>query len=181
MDWPCHKNAWWAATKESILWRTSGGKGLPRWPEETLQRHPKSLPKGFQHTTRVLGTDCTGSISVALPHQKGSKWLGSKENQQSRKKAQRAQSQSHHQGISSESSLSAIIREHRQSRHSQPSSGNIIRVVTLKTDLLASSLQQTVEPRYDKTNKVTVRQAKTLSSMASASLIRVFAVHLMGS
>ena len=34
------------------------GMALPRWPEETLQRQLKSLSKGFQPTTRVLGTDC---------------------------------------------------------------------------------------------------------------------------
>ena len=31
----------------SSIWRTSGVKTVPRWPEETLQRQPKSLPKGF--------------------------------------------------------------------------------------------------------------------------------------
>ena len=89
--------------------------GYPRWPEETLQRYPNSLPKGFQHTTRVLGTDWTGSSKVALPHQKESIWLWSKKNLWSRKKVQRAQSQS--QRI-------------------------IIRVVFLRIDLLY--LQQTV-------------------------------------
>ena len=89
MDWPCHNNAWWASTRESILWRTSGGKALPRWPEETIQRHPKSLPKIFQHTT-----DGNGSSKTALPHQKGNRWFCSKENPRSRKKAQRAKSQS---------------------------------------------------------------------------------------
>ena len=53
--------------------RTSGGKALPRWPEETLQRHHESISKGVQHTTSVLGTDCTGSRKVALPYQKGSR------------------------------------------------------------------------------------------------------------
>ena len=55
-----------------ILWRASGGKAFPRWPEERLKRHHKSTPKGFQHTTRVPGIYCTGSSKVALPHQKGS-------------------------------------------------------------------------------------------------------------
>ena len=31
-----------SGTKESILWRTSGGKARPRWSEETLQSLPKS-------------------------------------------------------------------------------------------------------------------------------------------
>ena len=49
------------------------GKRSQVGQKETIQRHPKSLPKGFQHTTRVLGTDCTGSSKEALPHQKGSR------------------------------------------------------------------------------------------------------------
>ena len=30
-----------------LLWRTTRGKALSRWPEETLQRHPQSLSEGF--------------------------------------------------------------------------------------------------------------------------------------
>ena len=84
-------------------------------PKRNAKKNHKSLPKGY--TTRVLGTDWSGSSKVALLHQKGSRWLSSKENLRSRKKAQRAQSQSH--GI--------IIR--------------VVRLVTLRTDLLY--LQQT--------------------------------------
>ena len=47
MDMPCYRNAWWAATKESILQSTSDGKAHPRWPEETLKRHPKTSLKDF--------------------------------------------------------------------------------------------------------------------------------------
>ena len=48
-----------------FLWRTTGGKALLRWPEETLQRHTKILSKGFRYTNGVLGTDRTGAIKVA--------------------------------------------------------------------------------------------------------------------
>ena len=33
-------------------------------------RHPQSLPQGFHHTNRVMGTNCTGPSKVARPHQK---------------------------------------------------------------------------------------------------------------
>ena len=36
IDWPCHEKAWFASTKESILWRTTGGKTSRKWSEETL-------------------------------------------------------------------------------------------------------------------------------------------------
>ena len=58
--------------KKSFLWRTTGGKALSRWPEETLQRHPQSLSEGFRNTNGVLGTDCTGAIKVARSHQQRS-------------------------------------------------------------------------------------------------------------
>ena len=51
--------------------RTTGGKVLSRWPEETLQRHPQSLSEGFRHTNGVFRTDCTGAIKVARSHKKG--------------------------------------------------------------------------------------------------------------
>ena len=56
--------------KENPLWRTRNGQMLPWWSEEALQRHPQSLPPGFQHTNRVMGTNCTGPSKVARPHQK---------------------------------------------------------------------------------------------------------------
>ena len=40
-------------SKESLLWRTTGGKALSRRPEETLQRHPQSLSEGFRHTNEA--------------------------------------------------------------------------------------------------------------------------------
>ena len=40
---------------------------------------------------------------------------------------------------------------------------------------------QTCEPRHDKTNKVTVRPAKTQISLGIRPVASVFAVHLMGS
>ena len=46
------------------------GQMLPWWSEEAIQRHPQSLPQGFQHTNRVMGTNCTGPSKVARPHQK---------------------------------------------------------------------------------------------------------------
>ena len=42
--------------KENPLWRTRNGQTLPWWSEESIQRHPESLPQGFQHTNRVMGT-----------------------------------------------------------------------------------------------------------------------------
>ena len=50
--------------QKSLLWRTTGGKALSGWPEETLQRHPQSISEGFRHTDEVLGIDCTGAIKV---------------------------------------------------------------------------------------------------------------------
>ena len=32
---------------ERLLWRTTRGKALSIWPEETLQRHPQSFSEGF--------------------------------------------------------------------------------------------------------------------------------------
>ena len=58
--------------KESILWITTEGKALSRWPEEMLQKHPQSLSEGFRHTNGVLGTDCTGAIKVATSQQRSS-------------------------------------------------------------------------------------------------------------
>ena len=37
VEWPYNKNAWWATSKESLLWRTTRGKEFSRWPEETLK------------------------------------------------------------------------------------------------------------------------------------------------
>ena len=34
------------------------------WSEEATQRHPQSLPQGFKHTNRVVGTNCTGPSKV---------------------------------------------------------------------------------------------------------------------
>ena len=62
-------------SKESLLWKTAGGKALSRWLEETIQRHPQSLSEGFRHTNGVLGTDCTGAIKVARSHQQRSSSL----------------------------------------------------------------------------------------------------------
>ena len=56
--------------KKNPLWRTRNGQTLPWWSEEAIQRHPQSLPQGFQHTKRVMGTNCTGPSKVARPHQK---------------------------------------------------------------------------------------------------------------
>ena len=80
-----------------------------------------SLLKGFQHTTRVLETDCTRSSKVVLPHQKGYRWLWSKESLRSRKKAQ----SHHHQSIILRTELlcffSAIkkIHHHTWTPHNQ--------------------------------------------------------------
>ena len=64
----------------------------------TDHQNPWNIPpESWEHVTSVLGTDCTGSSKVALPHQKDSRWLWSKENLRSRKKAQWVQS--HSQGI----------------------------------------------------------------------------------
>ena len=38
--------------------------------KEAIQRHHQSLPQGFQHTNRVMGTNCTGPSKVVRPHQK---------------------------------------------------------------------------------------------------------------
>ena len=46
------------------LWRTRNGQMLPWWSEEAIQRHPQSLPQGFQHTNRVMGTNFTGPSKV---------------------------------------------------------------------------------------------------------------------
>ena len=44
-------------------------------PSKPLQRHRQSLPEGFRHTNRVLGTDCKGVIKVARSHQRRSNSL----------------------------------------------------------------------------------------------------------
>ena len=49
-------------------WRTRNKQTLPWWPEEAILRHPQSLPQGFQHTNRVMGTNCTVPSKVARPH-----------------------------------------------------------------------------------------------------------------
>ena len=49
--------------------RTTVGKALSRWSEETLQKHPLSIPEEFRHTNVVLETDCTGAIKVTRSHQ----------------------------------------------------------------------------------------------------------------
>ena len=41
------------------LWRTRNGQRLPWRSEEAIQRHPQNLPQGFQHSNRVVGTNCT--------------------------------------------------------------------------------------------------------------------------
>ena len=63
MDRSYYKNAWWAATKEGLLRRTSIWETLPMWPWETKKKKKKkkkkktskSLPEGFQHTTKNPG------------------------------------------------------------------------------------------------------------------------------
>ena len=44
MERPCYQNAWWTFAKENPLRRTTIRKTLPRWSEEAIRRHPKSLP-----------------------------------------------------------------------------------------------------------------------------------------
>ena len=56
--------------EKNPLWKTRNGQTLPCWSEEAIQRHPQSLPHGFQHTNRGMGTNCTGPSKVARPHQK---------------------------------------------------------------------------------------------------------------
>ena len=56
--------------KENPLWRTRNGLTLSCWSEEAIQKHPQSLPQGFQHTNSVMGINCTGPSKVARPHQK---------------------------------------------------------------------------------------------------------------
>ena len=51
--------------QKNPLWRTRNGQTLPWWSEEAIQIHPQSLPQGFQHTNRVMGTNCTGPSKVA--------------------------------------------------------------------------------------------------------------------
>ena len=65
MDRPCFR-----MPKENPLWRTRNGQTLLWWSEEVIQRHPQSSPQGFQHTNRVMGTNCTGPSKVVRPHQK---------------------------------------------------------------------------------------------------------------
>ena len=55
-------------SKESLLWRSTGGKALSRWPEQMVQGHPQSLYEGFRHTNGVVGTHCTGAIKVVKSH-----------------------------------------------------------------------------------------------------------------
>ena len=56
--------------KKNPLWRTNNGQMHPWWSKEAIQRHPQSLPQGFQHINRVVGTHCIGPSKVARPHQK---------------------------------------------------------------------------------------------------------------
>ena len=53
MGRPCYQDAWGTFAKENPLWRTRNGQMLPWWSEEAIQRHPQSLPQGFQHSNRV--------------------------------------------------------------------------------------------------------------------------------
>ena len=46
----------------------------------TRGRHPQSITEGLQHTTRVLGTGCTGSIKVARFYQQRRALYEEKEN-----------------------------------------------------------------------------------------------------
>ena len=50
MDRLCYQDAWGTFHKENPLWRTRNGQTFPWWSEEAIQRHPQSLPQGFQHT-----------------------------------------------------------------------------------------------------------------------------------
>ena len=84
MDRPCHQNALWTSAKENPKWRTTNRKTLPWWSEEAIQGHPQSLPLRLQQTSRVGGTDCTGSNKVARLHKKGCWRIWSKTNQWSR-------------------------------------------------------------------------------------------------
>ena len=56
-------------SKASLLWRTTRGKAPSKWPEETLQRHTRSLSEEFRHTNWVLGIDFSGAFKVARSHQ----------------------------------------------------------------------------------------------------------------
>ena len=49
MDRPCYQDARGTFAKENPLWKTRNGQMLPWWSEEAIQRHPQSLPQGFQH------------------------------------------------------------------------------------------------------------------------------------
>ena len=50
IDRPCYRDAWGTFAKENPLLRTRNGQTLQWWSEEAIQRHPQSLPQGFQHT-----------------------------------------------------------------------------------------------------------------------------------
>ena len=102
MDWPCHKNAWWSATKESILLRTSGGKVLARWPEQMLQRHSKSLPKGFQHGNRLHWIE-RSSVSSSEREQ-----MTMKQRESAKLKENAEEVKARAKGSSSESSFSEL-------------------------------------------------------------------------
>ena len=94
------EHACWAVTKESILWRTSVGKVLPRWPEKTLQRHHKSLnipPKSWEQ--------------IALDRAKWRCLI--------KKKADDYEAKSTAKQKESATSAKPEPRDHHQSRHSQ--------------------------------------------------------------
>ena len=79
-----------------------------RWESapKVTRRNPKSLPEGFQHTTTVLGTEYTGSGKFALPHQKGNRWLRSKEVCEAERKRKECKVRA--KGSSPESSFSEL-------------------------------------------------------------------------
>ena len=88
---------------------------LPRWPEETLYlRHPKSLPEGFQHTTRVLARNRVytgiGQCGIASSEweQMTTKQRGSVRLNEGAKSA-KPEPMDHHQKLSSFSELTCSI------------------------------------------------------------------------
>ena len=90
MDRPCYQAAWGTFSKENPLWITRNGQTLPWWSEEAIQRHPQSLPQGFQHTNRVMGRNCTGPSKVARHHQKSaSEYEAKRSSEAEQKRAQR--------------------------------------------------------------------------------------------
>ena len=77
--------------RKSYKWKT-----LSLWSEEAIQGRTQSTRLRFQHTNRVVGTDCTGLNKVARPHKKGCWWIRSKKNP-SRNVGIRKPAPSHHQ------------------------------------------------------------------------------------